>query len=418
MKVLTVSDSDSYLKWSAALVEQLSATTTGPDSSIELDQVVLANVIAPSTDQIEAAVPQATGEVATMAAIPLLARIRRTRPDVVLLSCTGPALAAVVELLRVGGVLGAADRPVLVSGLPGISFPANATALELRAGVDLMVLHSHREVTAYSEQWRSTGHAVAPGLDFALARLPYLASDPGDPHDRGAAGDAEPQLRSRSDVVFAAQSLVPAGREDRLRVLRALAALPDGLTPVVKLRAVGSQRQAHNEKYAYPDLVRGHTRGPEPEDSLARVEFRAGSMRRVLADAHGFATVSSTAVLEAIAAGVPSLVLEDFGVGAEQINLVFEGSGLFGSLDDLAAGRFVHPDAGWLQQNYFHPVADDDWIDRLTALLTRRRESGLEPVRVSAPGRPLTRLRRQLRVQPPMWVWNAANSARTRRSPD
>lgn len=418
MKVLTVSDSDSYLKWSAALVGQLSALPTGSDASIELDQVVLANVIAPSTDQIEAAVPQAADEVATMAAIPLLARIRRTRPDVVLLSCTGPALAAVVEVLRVGGVLGAADRPVLVSGLPGISFPANPTALELRAGVDLMVLHSHREVAAYSDQWRRTGHAVAPGLDFALARLPYLASNPGGPDDRATPGGTGPQPGSRSDVVFAAQSLVPAGREDRLRVLRALAALPDGLTPVVKLRAVGSQRQAHNEKYAYPDLVRGRTRGPEPEESLARVEFRAGSMRRVLADAHGFATVSSTAVLEAIAAGVPSLVLEDFGVGAEQINLVFEGSGLFGSLDDLAAGRFAHPDAGWLQQNYFHPVADDDWIDRLTALLARRRESGLDPVRVSAPGRPLTRLRRQLRVQPPMWVWNAANSARTRRTPD
>lgn len=410
MRVLSVSDSDSYLKWSAALAGQLSEALSGSGTPVELDQVVLANVIAPSSDQIEAAVPQA-GEVTTMAAIPLLARIRRTRPEVVLLSCTGPALAAVVEVLRVGGVLGGADRPVLVSGLPGISFPANATALELRAGVDLMVLHSHREVAAYREQWQLTGREQAPGLDFALARLPYLAGDSGDP------GEA-PAREGATEVVFAAQSLVPAGREDRLRVLRALAALPAGLTPVVKLRAVGSQRQAHNEKYAYPDLVRGHTRGPEPEESLARVEFRAGSMRRVLAEAHGFATVSSTAVLEAIAAGVPSLVLEDFGVGAQQINLVFEGSGLFGTLDDLAAGRFVHPDAQWRQQNYFHPAADDDWIDRLTALLARRRESGLEPVRVSAPGRPLTRLRRQLRVQPPMWVWNAANSARTHRSPD
>lgn len=406
MKVLTVSDSDSYLKWSSALTRHLAAAVG--DEAVTVDQVVLANVIAPGSDQVEAAVDDPAA-VATMSAIPLLARIRRTRPDVVLLSCTGPALAAVVELLRVGGVLSAADRPLLVSGLPGISFPANATALELRAGIDLMVLHSHREVAAYREQWELTGRALNPGLDFALATLPYLATDSANPGPRPAGG---------TDVVFAAQSLVPAGREDRLRVLRALAGLPHDLTPVVKLRAVGSQRQAHNEDYAYPDLVRGHTRGPEPEESLSRVEFRAGSMGQVLAGARGFATVSSTAVLEAIAVGVPSLVLDDFGVGGDQINLVFEGSGLFGSLADLAEARFAHADPDWMRQNYFHPQAENDWVARLTELLDGRQRDGLAPVRVSAPARPLSRLRRQLRVQPPMWVWNVANSARSRRSPD
>ena len=38
-----------------------------------------------------------------------------------------------------------------------------------------------------------------------------------------------------------------------------------------------------------------------------------------------------TAVLEALAHGVPALVLDDFGVDAEHINVVFEGSGLLGA---------------------------------------------------------------------------------------
>lgn len=433
MRLLAVSDSDSYLKWSAALVTQalrLAEGSRGASSGdaspeLEVDQVVLANVIAPSDEQVTAAVgePGRSAEaVTTMSAIPLLARIRRTKPEVLLLACTGPALAAMVELLHLGGVLNSPDRPVLVSGLPGISFPANETAIALRAGMDLMVLHSHREVAAYREQWHHTGRTIAPGLEFVLARLPYLPENPADqvaspPNpELGQANPGQTFDAARPDVVFAAQSLVPAGREDRLRVLRALAAVPEQLIPVVKVRARGGERQAHNENYAYPDLARGHTRGPNPEEGLARVEFRAGSMQQALARAHGFATVSSTAVLEAITARVPSLVLEDFGVGAAQINLVFEGSGLFGTLDGLTAGNFHHPDPSWMEQNYFHGDQDNDWYARLADLVRRRREGGLAPVRVSPSGRPLSRLRRQLRVQPPMWVWNAAKSVRSNRS--
>ncbi|GAA3419482.1 DUF6716 putative glycosyltransferase [Streptosporangium vulgare] len=78
-------------------------------------------------------------------------------------------------------------------------------------------------------------------------------------------------------------------------------------------------------------------------------------MHEHLAHAAGFVTVSSTAALEAIAQKVPLLVLSDFGVGAEMINLVFEDSGLLGTLDDLSAGRFLDPDDAWCKVNYFHP---------------------------------------------------------------
>lgn len=67
---------------------------------------------------------------------------------------------------------------------------------------------------------------------------------------------------------------------------------------------------------------------------------------------------------------MPVLCLDDFGVDPATINVVFEGSGLFGSLDDLVALRFRMPDAGWMASNYFHGRDRDDWTaeaERLAA---------------------------------------------------
>jgi hypothetical protein len=102
-----------------------------------------------------------------------------------------------------------------------------------------------------------------------------------------------------------------------------------------------------------------------------------GPMADHLARASALVTVSSTAVLEAVAAGVPSLVIDEFGVGPKLINTVFVGSGLFGGAGDVAAAAARHPDPAWLDDNYFHGSAADDWLDRLAELVERRRAAPL-----------------------------------------
>ncbi|MBE1593167.1 hypothetical protein H4W80_011425 [Nonomuraea angiospora] len=335
MKVLAVADSDSYLKWAACLLGDLP-----PGGTAEL--VVVRTPIAPSPEQIAAAVGGLEPPpVISARSVRRLAE--RTRPDVVLVACTGP----VVDVL-VADVLGdLRPRPVFVSGLPGISVPATEKAWLFRSGCDLFVVHSEREVAEFSEIAGRLGGGGAVGL----ARLPFLRSDV-------VAGGG-------NRVVFATQAKVPRERPDRERILLALAELarlrPE-LDVVVKLRALEDERQTHNERHHYQRLWREMG---EP----GRVEFAAGSMHDQLERAAGFVTVSSTAALEAIALGVPSLVLEDFGVSAEMINLVFEGSGLLGTLDDLAEGGFRAASPEWCEANYFHPPARNDWAGRLAGLV-------------------------------------------------
>lgn len=380
MRVLTISDSDSYLKWAVALAD-------GAPAHWAVRHLVVGNVIAPSAAQVAAVLADHPGRPIGRTPAARLARtVRSLAPDVVLVACTGPALAAVLDLLEWGGALGT-DRPVLVTGLPGISYPANELAVRHRVGSDLMILHSHRERAAYA----AVAERLA-GPAIALASLPFLAR-------------ARPVAPGGDEVVFAAQSLVPAGAAERRAILAALADLPPRLVPVVKVRALPGERQAHNERLPYAELWSGMAQPRE-------IEFRAGSMAAALERAAGFVTVSSTAALEALAAGVPTLVLDEWGVSGELINEVFTGSGLLGGLDRLRAAQFAAPEAAWLRANYFHAAGDNDWIERVAALAEARRAGRLSAYRRADTGGWPARLRRQLRVQPPGWVWRTLGRLR------
>lgn len=386
MRVLAVADSDSYLKWAACLLGDL-------PSGCVTELAVVRTPIVPSPEQIAAAVAGTAAGTApppVVSARALRRMAERARPDVVLVACTGP----VVDVLVAEVLDGLRPRPVFVTGLPGISVPATDKAWLFRSGCDLFVVHSRREVAEFTEIAARLGGGGAIGL----ARLPFL-------RPRGADGGT----RAAADrVVFATQAKVPRERENRERILHALARLAErrpGLEVVVKLRAREDERQTHNERHHYQRLWRELG---EP----GRLAFETGSMHDQLTRAAGFVTVSSTAALEAIAQGVPSLVLSDFGVSAEMINLVFEGSGLLGTLDQLAEGDFRTADSGWCAANYFHPPGGDDWTGLLTALAI----GPSVPPRslLDGPEHAAARRRARLRVEVPPTMLRAGYRAKRR----
>ncbi|MGW5265623.1 DUF6716 putative glycosyltransferase [Microbispora sp. NPDC004025] len=384
IRLLAVADSDSYLKWAAGLLD-----ATPRDWVTEL--AVVRTPIAPSAAQIAAAV-SGTRTRALPPVLParqLRRAAERFRPDAVLLACTGP----VVDALAAETPAGLRPRPVLVSGLPGISVPATEKAWLFRSGCDLFVVHSGREVAEFS----GIGARLGGGGEVALARLPYLDLLSREPGAGGTGG-----VRDR--VVFATQAKVPRRREERERILLALAELgrarPD-LDVVVKLRARDDERQTHNERHHYERLWTAlEAEGRVPAGA---VRFAAGPMHEHLSHAAGFVTVSSTAALEAIAANVPLLVLSDFGVSAEMINLVFEGSGCLGTLDDLAKADFRVPAEEWCRANYFHDPSAGDWTGRVAALVAAARAGTLEPARslLDGPEHAAARRRARLRLEVP-----------------
>ena len=369
--MLVISDSDAYIKWGAALLGQ------APDHW-QRSLVVLASPVLPSGEQLSSAL---TGTAGATGAPPILdlsalaLRIATLKPDVVLLSVRGPLVKVVVRAIVGASVV----RPVIVSGLPGISIPATKRAVANRAQVDYFVLHSRREIREFEELASRMGVEML----FGLATLPFLPRKPLPQKTRGR--------NQNGEVIFAAQAKVPARKVDRLALLSWLAESARRhpyLRVVLKVRAARGELQTHAERFDYADLI-GQLDPPAPHNLVVA----GGAMSDHLAGAVGLVTVSSTAAIEAIALSVPVIIVTDFGVGGELINTVFDGSGLFGNSGDLVEGRFRHPNPAWLDDNYFHAADQNDWIEGVSKLLIARATGDfpLKPLRVGASGGGLRR---------------------------
>lgn len=352
LRVIAIADTDSYVKWAAALLGSLPEGT-------DVDLLVVETALVVSPAQQAAALARSGLDPARVRRVDFddLTRVlRELAPDAVLVAARGPVvrvLASVVATLD--------PRPVIVSGLPGISIPATTAAMVHRTQCDLFVLHSTREIAAFSALARQRGLTQR----FALAGLPFARA--ASPQRSAAAG---------TDLVFASQAIVPRERVDRLRVARLLIeaarANPDKRV-VVKERAAAGEHQTHAQKYGYPELL--SRLGPLPSNLVVST----GSMAHALDAAEGLVTVSSTAVIEAIARDIPVIALDSFGVDDALINTVFAGSGLLGSEEDVVRRDFRFPPAQWLAHNYFHDPAEEDWIAELVQLVGLRRAGELPP---------------------------------------
>jgi hypothetical protein len=385
--VLAVADSDSYLKWAAAMLDGLPAPAGGPPAD---EVVLLASPLLPSSAQVHAAVAGTRTaavpvEVLTLRA--LTERLRLDPPTALLVACTGPTAQVVLAAARRlpdGG-------PLLVGGLPGVALPASAEAVRWRAGIDVLVVHSPAEREAFAPIVASE----SPGTRVVLTRLPFL---PGAAVGAASAGasDGVGAPGSVRRVVFAPQALVPAARADRVRVLDALARVAaSGTEVVVKLRGRAGERQTHDERWPYDRLA---------TTAHAALRFETGPMTRWLSPGTLLATVSSTAALEALALGLPAVLLDDVGAGPDAPGAAtFGGSGLVvpvGELTDVVARGGPTVSGGWLASSPLHREPDG-LPDVVTGLAPAR---GAGPTTVPAV-RPTTRAR--LRVLLPVGVSRA-----------
>ena len=358
MRIVAIADSDSYLKWAGSLLSTL-------PGEWDRELIVVQTPVMPSATQRRAALSHSgidPESVARLALADLPQRLASIRPDAVLVATRGPVARVLIRIAAESE-----PRPVIISGLPGISIPATRKALIFRLQSDLFVVHSQREVREFTELSRGSGWDHR----FALATLPFTQT--------AFAASAAPADPAASDLVFAAQAVVPPERADRARVARLLldAALADPTRRVVvKVRAVRGERQTHDEFDGYPELL--DELGRLPDNLVVSSE----AMNVALDTAEGVLTVSSTAAIEAIARGIPVIALDMFGVSDELINPVFVSSGLFAGEAAVIGREFRHPADSWLDDNYFHAPSRDDLIEQMGELVSARR-AGVLPERAS-----------------------------------
>lgn len=362
LRIVAIADTDSYVKWAAAL---LGGVADRWDATL----LVLETPLVVSAPQLGAAL-RGSGldrdRVERVTYDALAARLSELRADVVVLGARGPLVRVLAR-----DVAALAPRPVVVTGLPGISIPATRKAVVYRLQCDLFVVHSRRELREFAALSARTGYAH----HYALATLPFA---------RGAAvaGTSARDAHGTTggtDLVFAPQAKVPADRSDRLGIARLLvraAAADPSRRVVVKLRAASGEHQTHLEQDGYPELLA--SLGPLPPNLVTST----GPMGEALSTAEGLVTVSSTAAIEAVARGIPVIALDTYGVSPQLINETLADADLLASEDDVVGRRFRHPDPEWLDDNYFHDPTEDDWTDRVEELVAARA-AGMLPGRAA-----------------------------------
>ena len=139
LRVVAVADTDSYVKWAAALLG------SRPDAVDGRLLVLDTPLVVSEAQQRSALAGSGLTDVWRVSFDDLPARLAERDPDVVLLAARGPLVRVLARVVRT-----CVPSSVIATGLPGISVPATRKALVYRASCDVFVLHSHREVREFT----------------------------------------------------------------------------------------------------------------------------------------------------------------------------------------------------------------------------------------------------------------------------
>ncbi|MDX3071956.1 DUF6716 putative glycosyltransferase [Streptomyces sp. NPDC088354] len=363
IRVTVLADSDTRWKWGA-----LTARRIAPEA--RLDARLLRGRATPTERQLaEVGIP--ADSMREVTAAEFLATTSRDTADVVVLSCVGGTVQAMLHGLARAWE-GTPRRPVVVTGYVGVVYEKLADGLLLRSGADAVLANSAHDADRFRAVYEGVGANTGSIVETAL---PFL---------EGAA--YEPSTDRPFTVVFAVQPSVPDSRKDRLYLLRRAvdhARFHPDREVLVKLRSKPGEHTTHIEEQPYQKLVARL----DPPKNLKLVY---GHMGEVLDHTDLLVTVSSTAALESMHRGIPTAILTDLGIRESLGNHHFLGSGAYASWDHIDAGQVPRVSPSWARAQGI--ASDGDPFrtvrERVTALAAATELPALAPyyTTATAPG--------------------------------
>lgn len=250
--------------------------------------------------------------------------------------------------------------PALFSGFNGLVFERFEEGAAWRLGCDVVALNGPRDRDAFLEFARGTPFERQPLAITGLRRATDRPQRPVKP---------PPGPGARPVFVFAEQVAAPSDPRHRAELAATLARLARASPRwrvVVKLRVRANERTFHEQAAPMERLIAAMP------DRPPNLELSHAPLEQELETADLFATVSSTALFDALDHGVPSCVTLDFGVRNAYGTHALFASGLgvdlsaCATLDDLPRRE---PDARWLERVGYDPrFSPDALIEALERL--------------------------------------------------
>lgn len=252
-------------------------------------------------------------------------------------------------------------RPLLVTGYNGVVYEKHLEGLLWRTGYDLIGVNSAFDEAAFREQLAHFPHVNRD----TLVRCGLLLAQGSDNRIDEV---KQPLTREVRKVMFACQAIVPEPKTERLYLLdqlRRYALTHPDRTVYIKPRTLPDEFTFHKEAFHYEELWNEQYGEKRPPN----LHFAYGSFGSYLKSIDLLVTVSSTAVFEAMVAGVRGAVLSDCGVKETFGNHFFLGSGLMTTMNELIDDRLPQVSSDWLAQHGFGAEDTlDHFVDRFAAL--------------------------------------------------
>jgi hypothetical protein len=256
--------------------------------------------------------------------------------DVVVLAMQGPQVRRFCHDMFDFVELTGAVPPVMITGWVGVIIEKTVAGYLERYATDIVAVNSRSDLATFK---KAASSLQLPTDNLLLSGLSLLSGE-----YREAPVDA--QIKT---VMFADQPTVPQARDDRLylyhRLLAYARAHPDRQV-VLKPRHRIGEDTFHRMKF-HPEAVLSSVRRPPN----FFIDYTPISDRLATLDL--MLTVSSTAALEAVGAGVRTAFIADLDVREQLGNHIFLDSGLLRTFDQLERDEIGVPLKGWIDDYFF-----------------------------------------------------------------
>ena len=251
--------------------------------------------------------------------------------------------------------------PVTISGWVGVIIEKIIAGYLDRYATDIVAVNSQSNLATF----KAVAHSLdLPADNLVLSGLPLLSGQRLEvPNDTPI-----------KTVMFADQPTVPQTRADRLYIYQRLLAYaqvhPDRLV-VLKPRHRIGEDTFHRMKF-HPEVLLSGVRKP-PNFSI---DYTPIGDR--LADLDLMLTVSSTAALESVGAGVRTALIADLDVREQLGNHIFLDSGLLRTFDQLERDDIGVPAKSWFEDYFFdnHGVTPAQLLADRALELAQRTDRG------------------------------------------
>jgi hypothetical protein len=256
--------------------------------------------------------------------------------DAVVLAIQGPHVSRFIHDLF-DAVAETGNRPpVTISGWVGVIIEKITAGYLERCATDIVAVNSRTDLRTFQA---IAGSLDLPTENLLLSGLPLLT---GGYHPA-------PEGTPIRTVMFADQPTVPSSPGDRRylyeRLIDYARAHPER-SVVLKPRHRIGEDTFHKMKFHPETLLKDVVRPVNFVIDYTPISQRLGDLDLML-------TVSSTAALEAVGAGVRTAFITDLDIREQLGNHIFLDSGLLRSFDQVQRDEIGTPTAGWIDDYFF-----------------------------------------------------------------